>query len=139
MPTTRHDDSRLHDGMHYPVGHLLGVLPNGDEAEQAAQSLYDAGYSDIVILEGPAAREAIESTERAAHPLARAWARLSAYLSDDADAREAALDALGQGHAIVMVHAPSAAQQDQAEGILRAHSARSLAYFGRWAITDLSR
>lgn len=139
MPTTRHDDSRLHDGMHYPVGHLIGVLRNADEAEQAAQSLYDAGYSDIEVLEGPAAREVIESSERAAHPLARAWARLSTYLSDDADTRQAALDALDQGHAIVMVRAPSAAQQDQAEGILRAHGAHSLAYFGRWAITELGR
>jgi hypothetical protein len=136
MSTPRHDDSRLHDGMHYPVDHLIAVLPTADEAEQAAQSLYDVGYTDIEILEGPAAQEILESTERAASPLARAWKRLSLYLSDDDGAFRAAADALRHGHAIIMVYASGKAHQDQAEGILRAHRARGLTYFGRWSITE---
>ncbi len=138
MSAPRHDDSRLHDGMHYPVGHLIGVFPTADEAEQAAQSLYDAGYTDVEILEGPAAEEILESTERAASPLARAWKRLSLYLSDEDDALRAAADALRQGHAIVMVYASGTAQQDQAESILRAHGARGQTYFGRWSITKVN-
>jgi tRNA A58 N-methylase Trm61 len=138
MSTPRHDASRLHDGMHYPVGHLIGVFPTADEAEQAAQSLYDAGYTDIEILEGPASQEILDSTERAASPLARAWKRLSVYLSDEDDALRAAADALRHGHAIVMVYASDKAQQDQAESILRAHSARGLTYFGRWSITEVN-
>ncbi len=138
MSAPRHDDSRLHDGMHYPVGHLIGVFPTADEAEQAAQSLYDAGYTDIEILEGPAAQEILESTERAASPLARAWKRLSLYLSNEDDALRAAADALRHGHAIVWVYASDKAQQDQAESILRAHGVRGLTYFGRWTITDVN-
>ena len=138
MSAPRHDDSRLHDGMHYPVGHLIGIFPTADEAEQAAQSLYDAGYTDVEILEGPAAEEILESTERAASPLARAWKRLSLYLSDEDDALRAAADALRQGHAIVMVYASSTAQQDQAESILRAHGAQGQTYFGRWSITTVN-
>jgi hypothetical protein len=139
MATSRHDDSRLHDGLHYPVGHLIGVLRTGEAAEQAAQSLYDAGYSDIEVLEGSAAREALESEEQATPRWERAWERLSIYLSDETDARQAALNALSQGHAIVMVYAPGGAQEDQAKGILQAHGARALRYFGRWSITELSR
>ncbi|HEX6738824.1 MAG TPA: hypothetical protein VF310_11150 [Vicinamibacteria bacterium] len=139
MPTPQHDDSRLHDGMHYPVGHLIGIVRDGQEAEQAARSLCDAGSTDVVVLDGRPALKALRSRERAAQPLARAWARLSTYLSDEADARQAALDALDQGHAIVMVYASGREQRDQAEGILRAHGARGLAYFGRWTITELSR
>jgi hypothetical protein len=138
MSAPRHDDSRLHDGMHYPVGHLIGVFPTADEAEQAVQSLYDAGYTDIEILEGPAAQEILESTERAASPLARAWKRLSLYLSDQDDAFRAALEALRHGHAIVRVYASGKAQQDQAESILRAHRARGLTYLGRWSITEVN-
>jgi hypothetical protein len=138
MSAPRHEDSRLHDGMHYPVGHLIGVFPTADEAEQAAQGLYDAGYTDIEILEGPAAEDILESTERAASPLARAWRRLSLYLSDEDDARRAAADALRHGHAIIMVYASSKAQQDQAESILRAHGSRGLTYFGRWSITEVN-
>jgi hypothetical protein len=139
MRTPPYDDSQLHDGMHYPVGHLIGIVRDGQEAEKAARNLHDAGFTDVVVLDGRPALETIRSRERAAHPLARAWAQLSAYLSDEADARQAALDALDQGHAIVMVYASGVAQQDQAEGILRAHAARGLAYFGRWTITELSR
>ena len=139
MATPPHEDSRLHDGMHYPVGHLVGVLRTGDEAEQAAQSLYAAGYTDIEVLEGPGAEEILESTEHAASPLARGWKRLSVYLSDETDAVQAASDALNQGHAIVMVYASDKAQEDQAERILRAHGAHGLTYYGRWSITELGR
>jgi hypothetical protein len=142
MPTTPYeytDHSQLHDGMHYPVDHLVGVLRDGKEAEQAVRSLHEAGYVDIVVLNGRPALENIHARERAANPLARAWERLTIYLSDDSDARQAALDALDHGHAIVMVYAPKGAQEGQAEGILRTHGARALTYFGRWSITELSR
>jgi hypothetical protein len=138
METSQHGDIRLHDGLHYPVGHLIGVLRNGDEADKAAQSLFAAGYTDIEVLEGPGAREVIESTEAGMHPATRAWERVLLYLSDDADARNAALDALIQGHAIIMVYASSGSHENQAAGILRAHGARRLRYFGRWSVTDLN-
>ena len=139
METPRQDDSRLHDGMHYPVGHLIGVLRTGNEAEQAAQGLYAAGYTDIEVLEGPGAEKMLESTEHTASPLARAWKRLSIYLSDEEDAVRAASDALNQGHALVMVYASTKVQEDQAEHILRAHGAHGLTYFGHWSITELGR
>ena len=137
MPTIN-DDSRLHDLMHYPVGHLAGILRDGKEAEQAARSLHDAGYTDVVIFDGQTGLQTVEANERTANPLARAWARLSAYL-DDPDGRQEVLDALGQGHAIVLVRASGEAQEDEAERILRAHGARALRYFGRWTMTESSR
>ena len=138
MSVPIHGDSQFHDGLRYPVGHLIGVLPTADEAEQAVQSLYDEGYTEIELLEGPVGEEILESTEHAANPLARAWRRLSLYLSDEGDAVRAAADALRHGHAIVMVYASNKAQQDQAESILRAHGARGQTYFGRWTITEVN-
>jgi hypothetical protein len=139
MPTIRHEDSRLHEGMRYPLGFLAGVLPDGQEAEQTAQSLYAAGFIDVVVLDGPPALEALESTERAPNPPACAWERPSLYLSDEDDVRQAALDAWGQGRAIVLVWASGGAQEEQAEGILRAHGAHAVRSFGRWSITEPSR
>lgn len=137
MSATQHH-SQIHDLMHYPVGHLVGTLRDGREAEQAAQSLYEAGYTDVVVLDGRPALDRIETKERVANALGRAWMRLSAYL-DDADARQEALGALAQGHAIVLVYASGGAQEDQAESILRAHGAHAIRYFGRWTITQASR
>jgi hypothetical protein len=119
------------------VGHLIGILRDEREAVQAAQSLHAAGYPDVVVLAGQAALQAVETRERRANPLARAWTRLSAYL-DDPDGRRDVLEALGQGHAIVLVQASVGAQKNQAGRILRAHGAHALRSFGRWTITDVS-
>jgi hypothetical protein len=134
MPTTV-EHSPLHDLMYYPVGHVLGTLQDGQKAEQAATDLYAAGYTDVTILEGRAGLRAVQASERTEKPVARAWKRLSAYL-DNPDGLQQLLAALGQGHAIVPVYAADAAQEDQAERILREHGAHSVVYFGRWTITE---
>jgi hypothetical protein len=137
MPTMRHDEQR-HDAIHYPTDHLAAVLRDGREAERAVQDLRDAGFDDVEVFDGPHALQAITAKEQKANPLARAWERLSIQGSDEADARQEALEALREGHAMVMVYATPGAPMDQAEGILKAHQAHALRYFGRWTITDLS-
>ncbi len=123
--------------MHYPVDHLVAILRDGQEAERAAQDLRDAGFDDVEVLAGPQAIDTIAANERKANPLARVWERLSIQGSDEADARQEALGALREGHAMVMVSTSAGARMDQAEGILKAHHARALQFFGRWTITDL--
>lgn len=136
MPTTRRD-KQPHDLVHYPVDHLVAILRDGQEAEQAAQALRDAGFDDVEVMAGPQAVATLAANERKANPLARVWERLSIQGSDEADARQEALEALREGHALVMVSATAGARMDQAEGILKAHQARALRFFGRWTITDL--
>jgi hypothetical protein len=135
MSTPSHDDSRLRHGIHYSVNHLVGVLRDGQEAAKVAQTLHEAGFTDVTVLDGRLGLETLQIRESAAGPLARAWERLSVYLAGETDDREAALAALDQGHAIVMVYARPGAQEDEAERILQAHSAHGLIYFGRWTIT----
>src|SRR5258708_11422974 len=101
MPTTRRDE-QLHDLVHYPVDHLVAILRDGQEAEQAAQALRDAGFDDVEVIAGSQAIATIAANERKANPLARIWERLSIQGSDEADARPEALEALRGGHALVM-------------------------------------
>ena len=136
MPTARRDE-QLHDLVHYPVDHLVAILRDGQEAEQAAQALRDAGFDDVEVMAGPQAVATLAANERKANPLARVWERLSIQGSDEADARQEALEALREGHALVMVSATAGARMDQAQSILKAHQARALQFFGRWTITDL--
>jgi hypothetical protein len=143
MSTTPHEDSWLHDLVHYPVGHLIGILRDGQLAEQAARSLHEAGYTDVVIFDGPPALESIRSRERAANPLTRAWGRLSIYLESESDARQAALDALGQGHAIVMVYAYGRARRASGRysagtRSAHAHLLRPLDYHGARSLRGTS-
>jgi hypothetical protein len=84
---TSGDAGRLDDLMHCPVGHLRGALPDDKASEQAAQSLSQTGFTDVVVFNGPPALPAIEADEHAVIPLARARTRLSAYVVDP-DGRE---------------------------------------------------
>jgi hypothetical protein len=134
--TSTERDARLHDGVHYPTGHLVGILRDARQAEQAAEVLRAAGLEDVVVFDGRQALQVIEDEEHKENPLRRWWERLSQELAGETDARRQDLEALRQGHAIVLVGAPQPAQRDQAEGILKVYDARAVQYFGNWTITD---
>jgi hypothetical protein len=136
MTTIGHDEL-LHDGTHYPTSHLLAILSDTQTAEQVAKALHDAGFADVVLFNGPQALQTIEATEHKESPLRRSWERLSREISDETDSAREYLGALRQGRSVVQVYAPQREQVDQAEGILRAHGAHTIQYFGRWPITDL--
>jgi len=136
--TTMSHDEEIHRGVRYPINHLLAILPDAHAAEQAAQALRAAGFSDVVVFPGQQALQAIEATELKESPLRRSWERLAVDMEDEADSRRMYLDALREGHALVMVYAPQQAQVEQAEGILKAHQAHALTFFGRWTITDIT-
>ena len=138
MTRMRHDE-RLHDGVHYPTSHLLAVLRDQQTAEQATQALHDAGFVDVEVFSGQHALRAIKVTEQQESPLSRAWEQLSRVLSDEAGARQEYLEALGQGHAVLLVYAPHWEQVDQAADVLKAHQAHAIRFFGRWTIAELSR
>lgn len=137
MTTMRHDE-QFHDGVHYSTNHLIAILQDAHEAEQAAQALRDAGFADVVVFPGQQALQAIEANEQKESPLWRSWERLTQEMEDEADARQRYLEALREGHALVLVYAPQQAQEEQAEGILKAHQAHALKFFGRWTITDIT-
>ncbi len=137
MTMVRHDE-QFHDGVHYPTNRLIAILQDAHEAEQAAQALRDAGFADVVVFPGQQALQAIEVNEQKESPLRRSWERLALELEDEAGARQMYLEALRQGHALVLVYASQQAQVDQAEGILKAHRAHALKFFGRWTITDIT-
>lgn len=87
--------------------------------------MYATGYIDIEILEEVAAHTVIESEECAANPLTRAWERLSIYLSDDMNARQAGLDALSQGMRSCWSLRPAARRRSRRQRFCR-HMAEEL-------------
>lgn len=137
MTTMKHDE-QFHDGVHYPTNYLVAILQDAHEAEQAAQALRDAGFADVVVFPGQQALQAIEANEEKESPLRRSWERQSLEMEDETDSRQRYLEALRRGHAIVLVYAPQQAQEELAEGILKAHRAHALKFFGRWTITDIT-
>jgi hypothetical protein len=130
-------DARLHEGTRYPTDHLMAILDNKQEAERAAQVLHDTGFADVALFHGRRALQAIQANKRRENPLRRSWERVSVEMSDETDSRRHYLGALRQGRSVVMVYAQQPAQVDLAVGILRAHQAHAIQFFGRWTIADL--
>lgn len=130
-------DGQLHEGTRYPTDHLMAIIRDKQGAEQVAQALHDAGFADVVLFHGRQALQTIEANERRESPLRRSWERMSVEMSDETDYRRQYLAALRQGHSVVMIYARQLAQVDQAAGILMAHRAHAIQFFGRWTITDL--
>jgi hypothetical protein len=130
-------DARLHEGTRYPTDHLMAIIRDTQSAERVAEALHGAGFADVVLFHGQQALQAIEANERRESPLRRSWERVSVELSDETDDRRRYLGALRQGHSVVMVYARQLSQVDQATGILVAHRAHVIQFFGRWTITEL--
>src|SRR5258707_10362515 len=100
MPTARRDE-QLHDLVHYPVDHLVAMLRDGQEAEQAAQALRDAGFDDVEVMAGPHAVETIAAHERKGNPPARVWGRPSNPGGDEGGRRPEGINAMRAGAARV--------------------------------------
>ncbi|HET8840460.1 MAG TPA: universal stress protein [Ktedonobacteraceae bacterium] len=123
----------------YPKHYLMAVIDEGKEAEEAVQSLHHAGIppEDIRLFESHEVLEYAAHTQRTRSLGSRLADVLQAVTSDeDAHVLIYVEEAL-RGHALLNVYAPKPEQVERVKDILAAHHARTIKYFGRWAITVL--
>lgn len=126
-------------GAVYPKHFIIAVIDDVKEAEDAVQSLHNAGISpaDIRLFESHEVLEYAEHTERTRSLGSRIADVLRAITSDeDAHVLIYVEEAL-RGHAILNIYAPGSEQVERVNDILAAHHARNIKYFGRWAVTIL--
>lgn len=124
-------------GAVYPKHYIMAVIDDVKEAEEAVQSLQNAGIptEDIRLFESHEVLEYAEHTERTRSLGSRIADVFQAITSDeDAHVLIYVEEAL-RGHAILNVYAPTDEQVERVKNILVAHRARTIKYFGRWAIT----
>jgi len=150
-PTDERDKSRVtaeaqerefpltRPGAMYPKHYIMAVIDEVKEAQDAIQSLHKAGIptEDIRLFESHEVLEYAEHTERTRSLRSRIADVFQAITSDeDAHVLIYVEEAL-RGHAILNVYAPTDEQVERVKGILVAHHARTIKYFGRWAIAVL--
>lgn len=126
-------------GAVYPKHYIMAVIDEVKEAEDAVQALRHAGIpaEDIRLFESHEVLEFAEHTERTRSLRSRIADVFQAITSDeDAHVLIYVEEAL-RGHAILNVYAPTDEQVERVKNILVAHRARTIKYFGRWAITVL--
>jgi nucleotide-binding universal stress UspA family protein len=126
-------------GAVYPKHYIMAVIDDVKEAQDAVQSLHKAGIpaEDIRLFESHEVLEYAEHTEKTRSLGSRIADVFQAVTSDeDAHVLIYVQEAL-RGHAILNVYAPTDEQAERVKDILVAHHARTIKYFGRWAITVL--
>jgi hypothetical protein len=126
-------------GAVYPKHYIMAVIDEVKEAEDTVQALRHAGIpaEDIRLFESHEVLEYAEDTERTRSLGSRIADVFQAITSDeDAHVLIYVQEAL-RGHAILNVYAPTDEQVERVRDILVAHGARTIKYFGRWAITVL--
>ena len=122
-----------------PKHYIMAVIDEVKEAEDTVQALRHAGIpaEDIRLFESHEVLEYAEDTERT-RGLGSRIANVFQAITSDVDAHVLIYvqEAL-RGHAILNVYAPTDEQVERVRDILVAHGARTIKYFGRWAITVL--
>ena len=123
----------------YPKHYLMAVIDDVAEARDGVQALRNADIpaEDIRLFEKHEIVEYTEHTERTRSLRSRVVGVIQAFASDeDAHVLIYVEEAL-RGRAILNVYAPTSERAERIKDILVDHHARTIKYFGRWAITVL--
>jgi hypothetical protein len=121
----------------YPTDKLVAIIDTMPDAEQARQELLEAGFAfdAIGVQHGTrAAEHAVHYTDFDPFPH---LARLLHVHSIEHEQAVVYEQALRQGQSVIAVHAPKAEARQRALGILEAHNAHSITFYGKWTIETL--
>jgi len=123
----------------YPTDKLLAIIDAVPDAEQARQELLEAGFAPDTI----GMQHGTHPTEHTVHytdfdPFPH-LARLLHVHSIEHEQAVAYEQALRQGQSVIAVHAPKAEARQRALGIMEAHNAHYINFYGTWTIEMLKR
>lgn len=122
----------------FPKDHVVAVLNDTGEAEQAVQELQQAGYSadSIHLFRSQDFVRSFEDTQQQASGFAKLLHTFQGS-SDEGFAGNMYLDEARRGHNILAVYEPKSDKTERVRTILVKHSAHLIKHFGTWAVTDL--
>ena len=144
------------DQLSYPTDKLIGIIDAMPDAEQARQELLEAGFApDAIRIEH---HDMVRDSHHDRHVVLdehhrnagvryapqkprEAFPQLARLLHVHSIEHEQAVVyewALGQGQSVIVVHAPEADARQRALGILEAHNAHSINFYGKWTVEGLA-
>ena len=127
----------------YPLNHVLAVVPTREQAEAAASELTTRGFlnSEVSVMSGPAAAEALDATtgRRGLADLAMRIGEWVGVSNHEMAVKERYEQALRDGHFIVGALAPDDERKRLASQIIAAHGGHFVHHFNRFSIELLHR
>jgi predicted GTPase len=123
----------------YPTGKLVAIIDTLPDAEYARIELIAAGFAADAI----GVQHGTRATERTVHytdldPFPH-LARLLHVHSFEHEQAVAYEQALRRGQSVIAVHTPTATNRERALGIIEAHKAHYINFYGEWTIETLKR
>ena len=123
-------------GAFNPTHFIISVVHDAARAEQAAAALRDAGFApdDVHVVPGLD----VLSTQLAYDDARGVLDRLAGlFPAEEQAAAKEYLEEAERGAFLMIVKAPEREQRTRARGILVAHGAHAIRYYGENTITDL--
>ena len=130
------------DFIAYPTNRVVGTIADAKSARSAIEALLAAGVErgDIDVLHGEGDLHRLDPRAAEHGFLAqfqRTLIRLAGPIEESAQLRHHVED-VRAGRFVIMVLAKSQKRRDVVAGILNAHGAEFMGFYGRWAWTDMS-
>jgi hypothetical protein len=123
--------------LNYPTDKLVAIIDAMPDAEQARRELLAAGFAPdaIAVQRGrQAAGRTLHYTDLDPFPQLAHLLHVHSLEHEQAVVYE---QALGRGLSVIAVYAPRAKDRERALGILEAHNAHSINFYGKWTIETL--
>ncbi|MFL5800866.1 MAG: hypothetical protein ACJ8CR_03915 [Roseiflexaceae bacterium] len=121
----------------FPTDHVVGIVKDLQEGEQALQALRNAGHAEdrIHLIQSQEVVEGIEGRLQDRNPLKKILHQL-ATTSDDGYAGLLYLEQARGGWHMIAVYAATLEQAEQIAHLLSTYHVSLIKYFGRWSIAD---
>ena len=121
----------------FPTDHVVGMVKDLQEGEQALQALRNAGHAEdrIHLIQSQEVVEGIQGRLQDRNPLKKILQQL-ATTSDDGYAGLLYLEQARGGWHMIAVYAATLEQAEQIAHLLSTYHVSLIKYFGRWAIAD---
>jgi len=121
----------------YPTDKLVAIIDTMPDAEHARRELLEAGFAPDAI----GVQHGTRATERTVHytdldPFPH-LARLLHVHSIEHEQAVVYEQALRQGQSVIAVYAPKTEARERALGIMEAHNAHYINFYGKWTIETL--
>jgi hypothetical protein len=121
----------------YPTNHIIAVINDRQEAEQAAAAMRASGFTHVELLSGQDSMRLVHQKMDEQNPLAKLWEDMRKALTDEGASERAYLDELRRGRSVVMAHVANAGDADRADEVLQRYHAHTVQHFGQWTVTSM--
>jgi hypothetical protein len=121
----------------FPTHHVVGIVQDLQEGEQALHALRNAGHAEdqIHLIQSQEVVEGLQGRLQDRN-LVRKWLHQWGTSSDEGYAGRLYLERARQGWHMIAVYAATAEQADQIAQLLGTYHVSLMKYYGRWSITN---